>query len=210
MRGYTGLISDRRGQFLGNWAAPNCRARIPAPVAQLLRGPADVGRQVQQLFEAIRLRLEPELAAASFLGPLGIDALIYRSEEGGARLKPIVEINPRCTMGRMTLEFMKRTESGRYGLFRLIRRSDLRAAGADEFSKYARRLVKRFPLCLAGDPIPRINEGVLCLNDPARARVCLATLQVGRSLAALDFPAGATIAPLSGRLQGDAGRAEAR
>ena len=39
--------------------------------------------------------LEPRLRDVGFLGPLGIDAFVYRDATGRARLKPVVEINPR-------------------------------------------------------------------------------------------------------------------
>ena len=43
----------------------------------------------------------------------------------------------------------------------------------------------QFPLQFEGQPVPRIREGFLCLNDPATAQVCLATFQVAKNLAAL-------------------------
>lgn len=181
LRGFTGLITDHRGQFVANWAAPNHRTKIPAVAARLLRGPADVDLRVRRLFEAIRVRLESRLAAEGFLGPIGIDALVYQADDGINRLKPVVEINPRYTMGRVTLELMKRTVSGRFGCFRLVGRSALRAAGVDDFPAYERLLRDRYPLRLGGEPLPRIEEGALCLNDASRAQVCLATFQVGRS-----------------------------
>jgi hypothetical protein len=41
-------------------------------------------------------------------------------------------------------------------------------------------LAETYPLQLEGDPVPRIREGALCLNDPARAQVCLAVFRVMR------------------------------
>ncbi|HEY6167924.1 MAG TPA: hypothetical protein VI454_07785, partial [Verrucomicrobiae bacterium] len=98
------------------------------------------------------------------------------------RLKPIVEINPRYTMGRVTVELMRQTCQGSFGLFRLLNRAGLRAEGVNDFPAYARSLSERFPLRLEGEPNPRIREGALCLNDPARAQVCLAEFRVNRTL----------------------------
>jgi len=42
-------------------------------------------------------------------------------------------------------------------------------------------LMKRFPLRLQGEPLPRLYEGVVCLNDPVQAQACLAIFQVSRS-----------------------------
>ncbi len=178
--GYTGLINDRKGQYQANWAAPHHDRRLPAPVAALFREPADIAARLHALYADILTRLEAELRRADYLGPVGIDAFVYRAPDGGCRLKPVVEINPRYTMGRLTVELMKRTAPGSHGLFRLVSRARARAEGGDDFAAYARSLKKRFPLCLEGEPSPKIREGALCLNDPAQAQVCLAVFQVRR------------------------------
>ena len=113
-------------------------------------------------------------------GAIGIDAFVYRTPEGDYRLKPVVEINPRYTMGRVTLELMKQTCPGSYGLFRLVNMAQLKAEGFADFSGYARSLSERFPLRLEGEPVSKIREGFLCLNEPALAQVCLATFHVSR------------------------------
>ena len=179
--GYTGLINDRKGQFQANWAAANYDRRIPANVAALFREPADISGRLQRLYGDIFSLLEAELQRAGFVGPVGIDAFVYRTPQGGCRLKPVVEINPRYTMGRLTLELMKQTCPGSCGLFRLVSRAQARAEGFADFAGYARSLSERFPLRLEGEPVPKIREGALCLNDPAQAQVCLATFQVSRT-----------------------------
>jgi hypothetical protein len=61
----------------------------------------------------------------------------------------------------------------------------VRAEGFADFTGYADSLSERFPLRLEGEPVPKIREGILCLNDPAQAQVCLATFQFSRTLKAL-------------------------
>ena len=179
--GYTGLINDRKGQFQANWAAPNFARRLPDQVAALFREPRDIGARLHRLYAEIFALLEPELRCADFLGPLGLDAFVYRTPEGGARLKSIVEINPRYTMGRLTVELMKRTSPGSHGVFRLVSRAQSRAAGFADFAAFAHAWSGRCPLHLEGEPVPKIREGALCLNDPAQARMCLAVFQVSRT-----------------------------
>jgi uncharacterized ferritin-like protein (DUF455 family) len=176
--GYTGLINDNKGQFQANWAAPNYNRRLPANVTALLPDVPNISGQLQQLYTDIFSLLETELCDAGFIGPIGIDAFVYRTPEGSCRLKPIVEINPRYTMGRLTLELMKQACPGSFGLFRLVSRAQLE--GFAGFPAYARSLSQRFPLRLEGEPLPKIREGFLCLNDPIEAQVCLATFQVRR------------------------------
>ena len=183
--GYTGLINDQKGQFLANWAAANYDRRLPGNVAALFREPADISGRLQRLYGEIFSLLEAELQRAGYIGPVGIDAFIYRTPQGGSRLKPIVEINPRYTMGRLTVELMKQACPGSCGLFRLVSRTRVRAEGFADFAGYARSLSERMPLRLEGEPLPKIREGTLCLNDPAQVEVCLATFQVSRTLNSL-------------------------
>jgi hypothetical protein len=93
-------------------------------------------------------------------------------------LKPVVEINPRYTMGRLLVELMRQTCQGSAGRFQLVNGAQLRKEGFESFTAYAEALEKQFPLILEGEPAPRIREGALCLNDPAVARVCLSIFQV--------------------------------
>jgi hypothetical protein len=179
LHGYTGLINDPRGQFQGNWAEPNHSRRVPARVLALLRNAADTSRSLDRCYAGIFSCLEIELERVRYLGPLGIDSFVYRATNGERRLKPVVEINPRYTMGRLTLELMNHVRPGRRGLFRLLTRAMIREQDFTDFASYARRLSEQFPLRLEGSPVPRIGEGAVCLNDPTQARVCLATFQVG-------------------------------
>jgi len=183
--GYTGLLNDAKGQFQGNWAESHHHTRIPARVVALFREPPDISRRLLQLYTDLFALLEAELRSADYLGPLGIDAFVYRDAVGLPRLKPIVEINPRYTMGRVTVELMQQSCQGSFGLFRLVSRAALRAEGFADFATYARSLSERFPLRLEGEPSPKIREGAICLNDPAQAQVCLAVFQVAREISAL-------------------------
>jgi uncharacterized ferritin-like protein (DUF455 family) len=181
--GYTGLLTDARGQFAANFAEPHHHQRIPAQVVSLFTGPKDISSRLLEFYDGVFAALENELRRVDFIGPVGIDALVYRDAAGTAKLKPIVEINPRYTMGRVLVELMRQTCQNSFGAFRLVNAAQLRAAGFAGFPAYARSLAETFPPLFAGEPAPRMRSGVLCLNDPATARVCLAVFRVGRSLA---------------------------
>ncbi len=181
LRGYTGLLSDGRGQFLGNWAEPKFERKLPTAVTSLLGVLPTPGNMVQRLHERIFSALEAELRVVNFIGPIGIDAFIYRTAMGERRLKPVVEINPRYTMGRLSVELMARAAHGSFGLFRLMNRARLRVEGCENFVSFARHLREKFPLRFAANPTNRISEGAVCLNDPDQAQVCLAVFQVFRS-----------------------------
>jgi hypothetical protein len=177
--GFTGLVNDANGQFIANRAAPDFARRIPADVARALGGPADIAARLRRCFDELRVMLAPELEAAGFRGPVGVDAFVYRDAHGVARLKAVLEINPRYTMGRVLVELMAHVAPGYSASFTLHPLADARAAGCADFTAYAGMLRERDPLARAGEPVPRICAGALVLNDPAQAEACLAVLRVG-------------------------------
>jgi uncharacterized ferritin-like protein (DUF455 family) len=177
--GYTGLQADARGQFVANFAEPHHHKRIPAKVIAQFQAQSDISGRLLEFYHGLFAQLETELHAADFSGPIGIDAFVYRDSNGAVKLKPVVEINPRYTMGRVLVELMRQTCQNSFGAFRLVNSAQLRAQGFESFPAYARSLVAKCPLRLEGEPVPRIREGALCLNDPATAQVCLAVFQVG-------------------------------
>lgn len=180
--GYTGLVNDRKGQFLANWAEGDYARRLPAKVAAAFPAQPEMPRQFQHLYAEIFSLLEAELRRVGFVGPVGIDAFVYRTRTRDCRLKPVVEINPRHTMGRLTVELMKHVCPGSCGLFRLVGRAQARAEGFPDLSSYAHSLRERCPLRIEGGSAPRIRQGALCLNDPGQAQVCLATFEVSPEL----------------------------
>ena len=180
LSGYTGLQCDARGQFVANFAESHHHKRIPAKIVSLFTEPKDISNQLLEFYGEIFAALEIELRKIDFTGPIGIDAFVYRTENGAVKLKPVVEINPRYTMGRVLVELMRQTFQNSFGTFRLVNAAQLRAEGFEDFLAYAKMLAKKFPLELEGEPLPRIRAGALCLNDPATAQVCLAVFQVSR------------------------------
>jgi uncharacterized ferritin-like protein (DUF455 family) len=183
--GYTGLINDARGQFQANAAFPGHQKKIPANLIALFPEPPDIAQRLHALYAEIFALLEEELSRANFYGPIGIDAFAYRDADGKIRLKPVVEINPRYTMGRVTVELMKHVAPGSHGLFRLVSRKQALTEGFADFIAYAGSLNERFPIHLKGESSPRISEGAICLNDPAQAQVCLAVFQVAHAAGAV-------------------------
>jgi hypothetical protein len=60
-------------------------------------------------------RVAQEVQRRGYFGPLGIDAMLYRDDDGQTRLRPIQDVNARYTMGRLALgwrRFLKPNEFG--------------------------------------------------------------------------------------------------
>ena len=177
--GFTGLLNDDAGRFRANWAGPKHHRKAPEEVLRQLPEPGILNGRIGRLYAVLAERLEPRLRALGHSGPLGVDAFVYRGADGRCRLKPIVEINPRYTMGRVTLEILRQVAPGCSGVFRLLPKAAATAAGCPGFAEYAQLLAQRFPVVLAGEPIPKIESGVLCLNDPTQAETVLAVAHIG-------------------------------
>jgi Uncharacterized protein conserved in bacteria len=186
VRGYTGLLNDARGQFQANWAEPRYEKAFPGAVFRTLGLTPRQGKEVQQLFAELFTALEQELKSIGFVGPIGIDCFVYQTDSDAMKLKPIVEINPRYTMGRVTVELMRRVFQGSSGVFRLINRAALKADGFADFPSWVEQRMKQHPLKLDGSPNPRIREGFVALTDLKQSEAWLATFEVFRSPEALN------------------------
>ncbi len=158
--GIVRLHNDTRGQFRSAATGPKASQDLEPDLAEFFATGAlaafdEEGPLARHLHAALR--------EASFTGPLGIDSLIYRDPASASlRLKPIVEINPRYTMGRLALELRRFVSPSCALALELAPTSlALRSSRSEE-----------------RDAQGKINHGTLCLNDPARARHFQALLHV--------------------------------
>lgn len=182
--GYTGLINDARGQFEANYSSLHAHRKLPLPMVQTLKGPipGDTAGKVHAMYLQLLPSLTAELVRIGFRGPLGIDALVYRDGSGLVKVKPIVEINPRFTMGRVTLELMRRVSQSSSGLFTLLSVRRLLTCGFGSLQAFAENLSKEFPLHRDDTPDAKIREGVVCVSDPNEVQDRLAVFLVSASL----------------------------
>jgi len=176
--GYTGLLNDRKGQYQGNWAGPGFERHPSIKLPALFSKVPDISRKVTRLYARIFHMLQDQLQRVNYLGPISIDAFVYQTAAGEPRLKPIVEINPRYTMGRLTLELMHNVAPGSTGVFRLLSRRQIAAEGFENFPDFAAATSLRAPLNFQGEPVAKIRSGFVCLSDPERAQVSVATFDV--------------------------------
>ncbi len=181
--GFTRVVNDLRGQFIASATAPGVGRLVGPELSRLLHnGIKGRENRLQSLFEDLGEPLEAELRARGFHGPLGIDAYLYRTSEGFPKLKPVVEINPRCTMGRVAIELKRRVSTGRASALRLVNASQVRESGFESFPKFAAAMAERFPTRVSGSAQPKLDEGFLCLNDPEKVAACLPVCHVARSI----------------------------
>lgn len=120
-----------------------------------------------------------QLRQEGYLGPAGIDALFWKDKDGNLQWKPLVEINPRWTMGRVALELEKRLAPAVNGLWQFVTLKEIKKLGFGSIPAYAEHLKKTHPLILveAGGG-SRIQSGIVFTNDPATAQEVLTVLKV--------------------------------
>lgn len=173
---------DARGQYKGTLWLPTFSRGLSAKLARFAHeGSPD---RMNRIFQELVKFLSPSLKQADFSGPLGIDAAIYWDNEGQIRLKPIIEINPRFTMGRLAVELSRHNAPGCSGFLTLLSLPELRRSGFDSFEQWAADLKANHPIRL--DKLQRIESGKVFLNDPSLAQGCLSVWTVSRDIASLN------------------------
>ena len=162
--GVTRFETDDRGQYMGTWVGRPLH-ELEEELRRFLIGPGR-GWRVFAHLEAVGRFVGAALAAEGHRGPAGVDALVYRDPVNGLRLKPIVEVNPRFTMGHLALRLGKRLGNRRTGCFRIITAAQAKRAGMSSLSAYVASMGERF----------------LCLTDPTDAKHAVAVLETGPPL----------------------------
>jgi hypothetical protein len=189
--GLTRFLTDARGQYLGHVVGAY-DSGLDAPTRRLL---ATGGRAA---LEAAARHVGQDLGRWGLRGHAGIDALVHRVDgrAGPApfealRLKPIVEVNPRTTMGLVALELGRLLRPGRVGLWRHVTASQARKSGLT-LADLAAKVRTHAPLVVEGG---RLGRGSLFTNDPAAAQAVLAVLLVGETLEGCQATLGAALRP---------------
>jgi hypothetical protein len=164
----TGRQREYRGAFLGS--------KLNGFSPQDLR----FVHQAIGMWRPFVLNLGRSLRSHGYLGSAGMDGLIWRDVQGGLRLKPLVELNPRWTMGRVALELEKHLNPGAEGLWCFLSLRDLKKLGFEDARQFATIQRQLFPVQMLNTEggKGRIQRGVIFTNDPALALEVLTVLVV--------------------------------
>jgi uncharacterized ferritin-like protein (DUF455 family) len=175
IEGLTRFATDDRGQYLGTVLGPSLAGLSPALV-RFVAGEGGGRWRLAEALDAVARFVGGELAARGHRGPAGVDAMVYADEGGALRLHPLVEVNPRCTMGHVALALDDRVTRKAGGWFRIVTAQAARSQGFAAFSEWAQaQPPPRF------DDRGRLCEGVLPLTDPAVAQAAVAFLAAGEA-----------------------------
>lgn len=149
-RGRTIFETDAKGRYLRNWLTDSS-AEIDRPLGQFLDTlDGEVAAQLSAL-------LSQSDYATLYEGWIGVDAFIYRSDEGRLKFHPMVEINGRFTMGAVALKMRERLSPGSRGFLQLFYCKN------ESFASFCRQREKEKPLVMENG---LIVEGFLPLTPP--------------------------------------------
>ena len=168
--GWTRFQTTRGGRWTATELGPATRG-LDREAARLLTGDGRDPRRLGQVAAALRSVLGPWLTTRGHAGPVGVDALLARTPDG-LRLHPLVELNPRQTMGQLALALRPRLAPGTTGRLHLL---DTRALGGPPAS-HAGPWCADAPLQL--DARGRWSGGRMLLTDPAPARRVVAAVSL--------------------------------
>lgn len=179
-------ISTARGQFAHALIGP-ADWGLPTEARRWLRGDGKDPARLERMASAVAEHVAPKVIEAGVRGPIGVDALLVRVD-GGLRLRPLVDLNPRRTMGHVASSLRDRVARRASAAVSVVTRADVAASGFTGFEAWWSALPS--PEFEERDGVRRLRAGVVALSDPPRARNVVIVLSAAESLAAALNPVG--------------------
>jgi uncharacterized ferritin-like protein (DUF455 family) len=179
LKGFTRLVTDERGRFLATEASGRFARLFPSEIARFFSGGGRGTWLDSWYYERVFPLLARRFAACGFQGDFGIDALVHRQPDGSPALRPVVELNPRFTMGRVALELRRRAHSTAVVRFSLATLRSARTVSVRTLPELASLLENSDPPRLVTQGASTVlAAGTTILNDPELAQRFLAVLTV--------------------------------
>jgi len=178
LEGTTRFFTDSRGQYLGHWLG-RLADGLPSPLVRWLHGDGRDSQRMRRI--AVSVGRHCAAALPRLRGPLGVDVLVY-DDGTGPRLKPIVELNPRWSMGRVALALRGRIANRTPAVFTLLGPPSFAALGIDGPAA--------LPQWAASHPVEldrggQIRRGLLPLTESSAAQSVVAVLAAGPAASAI-------------------------
>jgi hypothetical protein len=130
---------------------------------------ADRAAKLEAILNWLDPRLAAELSSRNFAGCFGVDAFMFRGIGGELLVKPVVEFNPRMTMGHVALALQKKVAPGVVSEFRVLAKS--------EWSQLPDS-IKRAPLTTSQDG--RWSSGIIRLGEVNEKTKLVPVILIGR------------------------------
>ncbi|MCB9741324.1 MAG: DUF455 family protein [Alphaproteobacteria bacterium] len=168
--GLTRFFTTSGGRYRASLVGP-WMSGLDEATQRFISGQGQDKRWLSRVGAQLGALLAERAGALGYAGPVSVDAMILR-DAAGLRLHPLLEINPRVTMGRVAHALRAHLAPRRMGLFAVLSKAELRAAGAEDFAALAARWSP--PERVDG----RVAGGVVALGQPSEAQALLAAFAV--------------------------------
>ncbi|GHC47453.1 DUF455 family protein [Roseibacillus persicicus] len=125
---FTRLITDSRGHYRGTQVAPKIGNLFPSDLTILFHQDCISAGGKHYSGPAFYKRLLPRSLSTllpHYHGPVAVDALFYQSENSLAQVRPIVEVNARCSMGRIAHNLRRKLSPDSVGQLTIHRTKEL-------------------------------------------------------------------------------------
>ena len=106
LNGVTRFYTNKMGQWIGHYIGP-FQKTLPTQITRYLNDNGQEPRRFNQLIQRLVDHVGSFLYQAGHRGHAGIDAMIHK-QGNQYFFRPIVEINPRMTMGTVALALQKK------------------------------------------------------------------------------------------------------
>lgn len=183
-KGICRFLADAHGHYHGAIVGRFVEG-LGDELIRFLYRPGTQQPRLNEICQAVLQFVANRALALDYHGPFGVDAFAYRDQAGSLRFKPIVEVNPRWTMGRVALALARRIKHGRSGLWLQLSIKELTRAGFPSAAAFAEALAKALPLQLDQRAGSMIEGGTLFTSDPAQATQFVTVLLVCKRLGEL-------------------------
>lgn len=164
--GMTRVINDPAGRYLGTFVHHKWTSGLDPELTEFLFRESDV----MKLYKTEMPKLLESLLDGRFCGNFGVDAMVYRTSKREFKLRKIVEVNPRMTMGRVALEMLKKSNQAGAGIYQIVRKSKM--GNIDDW-------LEMFDAdCVKGLPGKTCSKASYPLNDPYLAEEFIAVWHI--------------------------------
>ncbi len=110
--------TDNQGQYLGHHLGA-MHSGLDKDLLRFIHGDGKDSQRMRRLGNQVADVVGKALQSVGYTGPAGIDAMIVRTSNG-YKIRPIVEVNPRYTMGRIAHELSKYVHPKSKGWFGIL------------------------------------------------------------------------------------------
>lgn len=139
-RGLTSFWTDHSGRFTGNYLQ-----ELPQDLSPELND--FICQNIPAIEQALTKALLASEYSTNYFGWLGVDALIWKSDDGMLKFHPCLEINCRFTMGAIALKVRTHLAEQSAGEFRIMH------GKTGQFAQFCSEMTRKEPLIIDGRKI---------------------------------------------------------